>query len=481
MRIVRHLLLAVMYGISGALIVGIAFYVDYLESRPDLRPWHLAELDAEFTADDSHQVNSLADYLALEDRLFGQLRTEVYAQTTAADARLLNRYYEGSLADPLAYERDWNRSFELAHKSPRGAVLLLHGLSDSPYSMRALAQLLHARGYHVVALRLPGHGTAPSGLVHARWEDFAAATRLAARDIRARFKAPLSFYMVGYSTGAARAVEYSLAKLEGEDLPAADGLILLSPAIGVSPVAALAKWQARLGGLLGLEKLAWQSILPEYIPHKYNSFAVNAGDQIYQLTQIIAARITRLDTGQGVTGMPPLLAFQSVADATVSSKALARVLMRRLAPGGHELVLFDINRHAEVEALLAHDPRAQLAALLSDVTLPFALTLVTNDDSQSETVGVRHKPATTDDVLDEPLGLQWPRGVYSLSHTALPFAPNDPIFGSAEPEQRKGIYLGRIELRGEKGLLLIPASDQVRLSHNPFFPYVERRVGSFVH
>jgi poly(3-hydroxybutyrate) depolymerase len=262
MRILRHVLLAVLYGIAGVLIVGVVFYVDYLESRPDLQPWHLAELDAEFTADETREVTSLADYLALEDRLFAQLRKEVYAQTTTADARLLNRYHAGSLADPLAEGRDWNRSFELTHDSPRGAVLLLHGLSDSPYSMRALARLFHARGYHVLALRLPGHGTAPSGLAHVHWDDFAAATRLAARDLRARLPAPLPFYIAGYSTGAALAVEYSLAILEGEKLPTADGLILVSPAIGVPGVAALAKWQARLGDLLGLDKLAWQSIQP---------------------------------------------------------------------------------------------------------------------------------------------------------------------------------------------------------------------------
>ena len=60
-------------------------------------------------------------------------------------------------------------------------MLLLHGMSDAPYSLRALGEALHARGFHVLGLRLPGHGTAPSGLVTATWEDMAAAVALAAR------------------------------------------------------------------------------------------------------------------------------------------------------------------------------------------------------------------------------------------------------------------------------------------------------------
>ena len=64
-------------------------------------------------------------------------------------------------------------------EEPRGGILLLHGLTDSPYSLRALGTTLHELGYHVVGLRLPGHGTAPSGLKHIHWQDMAAAVRLA--------------------------------------------------------------------------------------------------------------------------------------------------------------------------------------------------------------------------------------------------------------------------------------------------------------
>ena len=67
----------------------------------------------------------------------------------------------------------------------------------------------------------------------------AAAVRLGIRHLAAEVDGqPL--YIVGYSNGAALAVEYALSTLEDPELPRVAGLGLVSPAIGVSPVAALA-------------------------------------------------------------------------------------------------------------------------------------------------------------------------------------------------------------------------------------------------
>jgi hypothetical protein len=73
-------------------------------------------------------------------------------------------------------------------------------------------------------------------------------------------------------------------------------------------------------------------------------------------------------------------------------------------------------------------------------------------------------------------GLSWPMNVYSLSHVALPFAPVDPVYGGDEAGPSPGIDLGTIALRGEKGVLKVPAADQLRLRYNPFYRYIEQRV-----
>ena len=174
----RRLAKALIYGGAGGLVVLLVLGVRTLNARPDLRVWHEADLDAEFRANGG--VDSFVDYLALEERLFAQLESRVVRRVPEAERTSINRFVRGSQSDPARWPVDWNHSFELPVAEPRAAVLLLHGMSDSPYSLRALGDALQRRGAWVVGLRLPGHGTAPSGLVSVRWEDMAAAVRIAA-------------------------------------------------------------------------------------------------------------------------------------------------------------------------------------------------------------------------------------------------------------------------------------------------------------
>jgi len=286
-------------------------------------------------------------------------------------------------------------------------------------------------------------------------------------------------YIVGYSNGAALGVHYALQTLEDPSLPKVAGLTLLSPAIGVSPAAALAVWQARIGHLLGLDQLAWTGVLPEYDPFKYGSFAVNAGDLVYRLTAEIQERLTALGKAGRLAGFPPVLAFASVVDATVSTQALVEGLFQRLPGGGHELVLFDINRVAEMDPLLTWDPGPLVGALQNDPNRAFTLSLVTNAEDHGRHVAVHSKPPGQT-MTKTDLGLAWPDSVYSLSHVALPFPPEDPLYGGRPVERSPGLRLGNIALHGERGVLQISASDILRLRWNPFFPYVEGRTLAFL-
>lgn len=479
-RVLRHLVYFLGYGALALVVAIVAAYGWYLNGLPDLRIWHTARLDAEFRAQDAARVRTIADYRALEERLFAQLKREVYGQVRPEDRRGFSRYAAGSLSDPLAQPVDWNRTFELTAPGARAGVLLLHGMSDSPYSLRALGERLHAQGYHVVGLRLPGHGTAPSALLPMRWEDMAVAVRVAARDLSQRLGPGGKLHMVGYSTGAALAVEYALARLQGEDLPRVDRLVLISPAIGVSPAAVFAVWQGRVATWLGVPKLAWTDVSPEYDPYKYCSFPVNAADQVYAVTQVIAQRLAEIGKSGAVAGLPPILAFQSAADDTVSTPAVIDALFRRLAPEGHALVLFDINRHADAADLYLPGIPELRDRLTKAAATPFDIAVVTNADSGTRDMAIVSRKAGTLDLSSETTGMTWPAGVFSLSHVALPFPPQDPVYGATAPPQKKAIYLGRLDVRGERGLLAISTGNLVRLRHNPFFDYLQARTEAFL-
>lgn len=473
----KHVLRALLYGVVGGFVVILVVLVYVLNGRPDLKVWHTARLDAEFEADSP--VQSFADYLALEDALFEELAVEVTDRLEARDRHDINRFHRGSLSDPGRWPRNWNRSFELRSETPKAGALLLHGMSDSPYSLRSLGERLHREGAFVVGLRVPGHGTAPSGLLDVRWQDMVAAVRLAMEHLRERAAgAPL--VIVGYSNGGALAVQYALEALEDPERPLPDRLVLLSPEIGITKLAALAVWQERLGHLLGLRKLAWESIRPEYDPYKYGSFALNAGNQAYLLTQEIRSRIQRLGGQGALERFPRTLAFQSVVDATVSAPALVTGLFDPLPSHGHELVLFDINRMSRIDPILKRDPDAWLRDVLADSDMSFTVSVVTNRSAQDLEVVLRGRQPDDARITETALGLAWPRGLYSLAHVSLPFPPDDPVYGGPGASESPGIQLGNLALRGERGVLAVGASDMLRLRWNPFHSFVVAHILDFV-
>jgi hypothetical protein len=76
-----------------------------------------------------------------------------------------------------------------------------------------------------------------------------------------------------------------------------------------------------------------------------------------------------------------------------------------------------------------------------------------------------------------PLGLSFPPGVYSLSHVALPLPINDSLYGLyPDPAEDFGIHLGALAPRGERNVLIVSMDFLLRISFNPFFPYMLGRI-----
>jgi len=473
----KRIIRALIYLALGGLIALLAVFVIALEKRPDLNIWHETELDAEFTTESP--VADISDYIKLEEKLFRQLEEKVYNKIGPEERHLLNRFFHGSMSDPDRWPRNWNHTFELTQAEPQAGVLLLHGLSDSPYSLRHIGQRLHEAGATVIGLRIPGHGTAPSGLVNVRWQDMTAAVRVAMNHLQ-KTSGGKPLFIVGYSNGSALALHYALSTLDDPQLPKPDGLILVSPAIGVTPLAAFAVWQARLGHLLGLDKLAWNSIELEYDPYKYNSFAVNAGDQVYLLTREIQHLLQKNMAAGKLQQLPAILAFQSVVDTTVSFHAVVTGLFAKLPAGAHELVLFDINRVNEAAGLFQNDPKPYLDSLLNNADLFYTLSLIANENEASRAVQIVRKEAGKAEINTAPLDTEWPNAVHSLAHISLPFPASDPLYGKNSSEENPGVRLGNVALQGERGVLRIPAGAMLRLRWNPFYPYLEQRVFDFI-
>ena len=377
-RLVRLAWKALLLAAALWLAVAAGFAAQAWWRLPDLSPWHEVMLDNEFSATRADAPRTFPEYLELESRLFAELKQRIYATPGNADTYAFGRYTPGSTVAQLALDAPGNRSSEERVPEPRGAVLLLHGLSDAPYSLHAVGKEFHDRGFAVVTLRLPGHGTVPAALTKVDWKDWAAATTLAARHAAALAGTGKPFYIAGYSTGAPLALMYALRAIDDPSLPMPKRLFLFSPAIGVSEFAVMTNAAAGLAFVPGLGKARWLDVLPEYDPYKYNSFPVNAANQVWRLTRALERALVDAQKRGTLDHMPTITAFQSLVDATVLAADVGTRLFVRLPARGHELVVFDVDRSRYLAGLIAPYAKRAFDALTDTPALSFRLTIVGN-------------------------------------------------------------------------------------------------------
>jgi len=458
----------------GSLLIGITAFILYMNSLPSLSTWHTTILQNEFTANSS--IKDFDAYIALEDQLFKELDSKIYDKVLPSEKNHINRYTKNSFTDPKRWDKEWNKSFELAVKNPKMGVLLLHGMSDSPYSLHAQAEYLQKRGVWVVAMRMPGHGTVPSGLIEVKWQDMAAAVKIGMdRLIQKLGDKPI--HIMGYSTGAPLALNYTLSSLEDSSLRLPSSLIFYSPAIGVSKAAPLAIWQSRLGHLLGLPQLEWNSIIPEFDPFKYGSFAVNAGDQVYRVSNEVQKQLDHYTTNaKNTKPFPPVLSFSSIVDSTITVPDIVDKFYNRLPEGNHTLVLFDINHGFSTNHLVKNNVAKSIQKLQETSTgIDYRFDLISDMNSTDDNLMLM-----TNNKIVEKLNLQWPDGLYSLSHLAVPISNYDPLYGDINGPKSPGVKLGHLAFYGETSILEISAASMLRQRWNPFHDYTKQRVLEFL-
>jgi alpha-beta hydrolase superfamily lysophospholipase len=486
MRFTRHLNKAGLKVVSlvkkiavGLLIViGVFFAGRIYETQrgPALHSWHTWSAD-EMSAAEIDRT-TFAGYLAREGAIFQQMKTQLTDALPDDEKTPLNRFYAQSEVYPEKFQPNWNRTFVLLPEGkPRGTAVLLHGLTDSPYSVRYLAKAYQQQGFVAVVPRLPGHGTAPGSLTAVDWQAWMATTRLAVREATRLGGAQVPLHVIGYSNGGALALQYALDALDDNALPEPQQIVLLSPMIGVTAF-------ARFAGLTGLPavfpafaRAAWLNVVPEFNPYKYNSFPVKAARQSWLLTQALQEQIVQASRSQRLAALPPVLTFQSVMDSTVSTRAVVDSLYRYLPQNGSELVIFDINQAANLRALFRPALYSAVSALLPPAPRQYSTTVITNASPTTYETVARTTPAGEKEERVTPLNLAWPQDMYSLSHVAVPFPLNDSLYGR-EPTEKNlyGISIGTISLRGETSSLSVGLDTLMRVTSNPFFPFMMARI-----
>jgi carboxylesterase len=109
------------------------------------------------------------------------------------------------------------------HDGSEIGVLLCHGFTGTPQSMRPWGEYLADRGYTVRVPRLPGHGTTWQELNRTRWEDWYSCVDTVFRELHQTCERVV---VCGLSMGAALTLQ--LAQEHG---PRISGLVLVNPAV----------------------------------------------------------------------------------------------------------------------------------------------------------------------------------------------------------------------------------------------------------
>jgi carboxylesterase len=225
---------------------------------------------------------------------------------------------------------DAGRAYDL----PGGpdAVLLLHGLTGSPFELHPVALRLNAAGMRALAPVMAGHGGAAEDLRGVGWTDWLAG---AERDLR-RLEGARRTFVVGCSMGAL--VACALA----HDHPArVDGLVLLAPALELA-------WQGRLGAALGRLGPLGGVVVPKAAGSDVRDAEMrrrNPGVPGLPLSAVAELAALQEHVGRILPGIAaPALVVAGEHDHTVTL-AGARRLARRIGSGPAELVVLPRSWH----------------------------------------------------------------------------------------------------------------------------------------
>lgn len=152
--------------------------------------------------------------------------TSVLSQVLRPVVRLVDRF-RGPAEDPVPPSMADDPTVQPFHAGDGSdGVLLVHGFTGTPQSMRPWAEYLADAGFTVSLPRLPGHGTHWKDLNATEWTDWYAHADAAFVDLRGRCR---RVFVVGLSMGGALSLR--LAEQHGEQVA---GLVLVNPAISIT-------------------------------------------------------------------------------------------------------------------------------------------------------------------------------------------------------------------------------------------------------
>ncbi|WP_454337720.1 alpha/beta hydrolase [Streptomyces glaucescens] len=208
------------------------------------------------------------------------------------------------------------------HEGGRVGVLLCHGFTGSPQSLRPWAEYLAERGLTVSLPLLPGHGTRWEDMQLTSWQDWYAEVD---RELRALRERCAQVFVAGLSMGGALALR--LAARHGD---AISGVVVVNPANKVHGLSAYALPVAR--HLVRTTRGITSDIAkPGSVEVGYDRVPLHAAHSLRIFFRVVDAELPQVTQ--------PLLLLHSPQDHVVPPADSARILSRVSSTDVTELLL----------------------------------------------------------------------------------------------------------------------------------------------
>jgi esterase/lipase len=246
-------------------------------------------------------------------------------------------------------------------KKFKNGILMIHGLFDSPYYLKEIANHLHKKGFLAKGILLPGHGTVPGDLINMKNTEWIKAVRYGIKSFQGQVD---NLYLGGFSTGALLALSFAF---EDDSIK---GLILLSPAVRVRPrlpffAQQWTKWHTCLSYFCN--RCQWFNIGPDADFAKYESLSFNAAYQVYLLTQQLA-----LKNRQRSLSIPIFIAI-SKNDEVIDTPAVIDFFNQQPNPH-NKMILYstenDSSLNARIQQINSRIPEENIVDF-SHICIPF--------------------------------------------------------------------------------------------------------------
>nr|WP_315237583.1 alpha/beta fold hydrolase [uncultured Albidiferax sp.] len=373
--------------------------------------------------------------------------------------------------EPLARAvgpREWPLQGQNCSAGNTDGILLVHGLSDSPYLVRDLGDVLSrqpiaaGRCVLVRSLLLPGNATTPGDLLRVRYEDWVEATGYGLRSFAG---AAARVHLVGYSTGGALGIYWAYHPQELQPRVPLASLVLLSPVVRptgfITRLSTLPDILARLVDITGYKRWLSQHLDQDFA--KYESFPLNAGYQVVRLDNALEALLE-----QAPIPVPVYMAL-SRNDATVNAKDSIQVFLRSTDPRNRMLLAAPQGKASSDDAVQAALVDARVSVV--DAVLP----------AQS-IVDIAHT-ATTIAPSNRHYG---PGGAYAqcMRYTVQPLDASPAFCACITPQMRAAACSTQSTAAVQYGEALpknFPTDTALRrLTFNPYFDRMAGEIQQFL-